>query len=165
MGDPQLAGDEDRLGRIARYAFCVGMVSHLSGLFIYDKFPYLYFFSAVCLSVGYYVRIRMKGYQPLCSAAFYGMVVLLSMPVIGPIAGFQKIWAMPRSGDPIGREKKRLTTLMTLCLFIIFVVLIIFMIPSLAAGTWRVRMLFGTLIIAVIALSLAIFKAARTEKN
>jgi len=165
MEGPQIKGDEIRMGRIARNAFGVGIVSHLAGLFIYDEFPLLYFFSVACLSAGYYVRIKMKGYQPLHSAAFYGMVLLLSIPVIGPVAGLQKIWAMPRSGEDIGPEKKRLTTLISLGLFIIFMIVIVLMIPSLTAETWVARTLAGVLLIAVIAVSLAIFKATKTART
>lgn len=165
MAAPRAAGKENRMGRIARCAFAVGIVSHVCGLFIYDSFPFLYFFSALSLSVGYYVRLQMKGYQPLRQPAFYGMVLILSLPVIGPLAGLQKIWAMPRSGDVMDRQKKRLTTLITLGLFAVFIIVIVLMIPSLTAEIWRVRLLLAALVVAVIAVVLAIRKARRIEKK
>lgn len=163
IGDTQIAGGGSRVGHIARFAFAVGIVSHLTGLFIYDRFPYLYFFSVVCLLVGYYVRIGMKGYQPLVTPSFYGMVFLLSLPVIGPIAGFQQIWAMPRAGEEMGKEKKRLTTLISLGFFVIFLIVVVLMIPSLTAERWIAHLLLGILAIAVIAVSLAMLKAKRTK--
>ena len=156
---------ENRMGRIARCAFAVGMVSHGCGLFIYDDFPFLYFFSALALSVGYYARLRMKGYRPLRQPAFYGMVFVLSLPVIGPVAGLQQIWAMPRSGENAGKQKKRLTTLLTLGLFAIFIIVIVLMIPSLTAEIWRVRILLAALVVAVIAVSLAIRKTRRIKRE
>jgi hypothetical protein len=161
----QAAVHENRMGRIARCAFAVGMVSHVYGLFIYDDFPFLYFFSALSLSIGYYARLRMKGYRPLLQRAFYGMVFVLSLPVIGPVAGLQKIWAMPRSGENVGKQKKRLTTLSTLGLFVIFIIVIVLMIPSLTDEIWRVRILLAVLVVAVIAVSLAILKARRIERK
>lgn len=165
MAEPPGRGKQNRMVRIAHYAFAVGMVSHVSGLFIYDGFPFLYFFSALSLSIGYYVRLKMKGYQPLRQPAFYGMVFVLSLPVIGPVAGLQKIWAMPRSGDNMGKQKKRLTTLLALGLFAIFIIVIVLMIPSLTADIWRVRILSAALVIAVTAVSLAILKARRIERK
>lgn len=163
IGDTQSAGGAGRAGSIARFAFAAGTVSHLTGLFIYDRFPYLYLFSVICFSVGYYVLIRMKGCQPLVNPSFYAMVVLLSLPVIGPIAGFQQIWAMPRVGEEIGKEKKRLTTLISLGLFSIFLIVIVLMIPSLTAERWIAPLLLGILAIAIIAVSLAMLKARRVK--
>jgi uncharacterized membrane protein len=165
MAGLQAAVNENRMGRIARCAFAVGMVSHLCGLFIYDDFPFLYFFSALSLSVGYYARLRKKGYRPFRQPTFYGMVFVLSLPVIGPVAGLQKIWAMPRSGENVGKQKKRLTTLSTLGLFVIFIIVIVLMIPSLTSEIWRVRILLAALVVAVIAVSLTILKARRIERK
>jgi hypothetical protein len=165
MTGPRAAVNENRMGRIACCAFAVGMVSHVYGLFIYDDFPFLYFFSALALSVGYYARLRMKGYRPLRQPAFYGMVFVLSLPVIGPVAGLQQIWAMPQSGENVGRQKKRLTTLLTLGLFAIFIIVIALMIPSLTAEIGRVRILLAALVVAVTAVSLAIRKARRVERK
>jgi len=165
MAGLRAAVNENRMGCIARCAFAVGMVSHVCGLFIYDDFPFLYFFSALSLSVGYYARLIMKGYRPLRQPAFYGMVFVLSLPVIGPVAGLQQIWAMPRSGGNVGKQKKRLTTLLTLGLFAIFIIVIVFMIPSLTAEIGRVRILLAALVVAVTAVSLTIRKARRVERK
>lgn len=165
MAGPRAAVNDYRMGRIARYAFAVGMVSHVCGLIIYDDFPFLYFFSALALSVVYYVRLRMKEYRPLRQPAFYGMVFVLALPVIGPVAGLQQIWAMPRSGGNVGTQKKRLTTLSTLGLFAIFIIVMVLMIPSLSAETGRVRILLAALVVAVIAVSLAVLKARSLERK
>jgi hypothetical protein len=165
MAGLRAAVNEKRMGRIARCAFAVGMVSHVYGLFIYDDFPFLYFFSALSFSVGYYARLRMKGYRPLRQPAFYGMVFVLSLPVIGPVAGLQQIWALPQSGGNVGKQKKRLTTLLTLGLFAIFIIVIVLMIPSLTAEIGRVRILLAALVVSVTAVSLAILKARRIERK
>lgn len=165
MTGPRAAVNDYRLGRIARCAFAVGMVSHVCGLFIYDDFPFLYFFSALALSVGYYARLRMKGYQPLRQPAFYGMIFVLSLPVIGPVAGLQQIWAMPQSGGNVGKQKKKLTTLLTLGLFAIFIIVIVLMVPSLTAEIGSARILLAALVIAVTAVLLAILKARRIERK
>ncbi|MRR56088.1 MAG: hypothetical protein EG822_16570 [Deltaproteobacteria bacterium] len=165
MAEPRAAVLDKRMGLIARCAFSVGMASHVCGLVIYDDFPFLYFFSALALSVGYYARLLMKGYRPLRQPAFYGMVFVLSLPVIGPVAGFQQIWAMPRSGGNADKQKKRLTTQLTLGLFAIFIIVIVLMVPSLTDEIWRVRILLAALVVSVTAVSLAIRKARRIERK
>lgn len=160
----------DAYRRIARYALAIGVVSHVAGLVLYDDFPSLYFFSALCLSAGYYARLRMKEYKPLKTAAFYGMALVLALPVIGPAAGFQKIWAMPRRGEEVPRESRKMTTWISLGIFVIFVlVLVMFSLPSfgVSGGGWirTARIVFSAVFVALIALFLLTVKAARREKD
>lgn len=147
----------------------MGVVSHVAGLMLYDDFPSVYFFSALCLSAGYYARLRMKEYQPLKTAAFYGMALVLALPVIGPVAGFQKIWAMPRRGETVTREGRKMTSWISLGVFVIFVlVLVMFSLPSfgVSGGGWAgtARIIFSAVLVALIALFLLTVKAARREK-
>jgi hypothetical protein len=160
----------DAYQRIARYALAIGVVSHAAGLMLYDEFPYLYFFSAFCLSAGYYARLRMKEYQPFKTAAFYGMALVLALPVIGPVAGFQKIGAMPRRGEEIPRESKKMTTWISLGIFVIFVlVLVMLALPSFGVtGTgwvWTARIIFGVVLVALLAAFLLTVKTARRNKG
>lgn len=101
-------------------AFCLvtGSLLHLAGLMVYDRFPYLYLFSALLLSLGYYLFLKGKQYQPYSMASFWGMVVVLAIPIVGVIAGFQKMMVTPAQGSTPDKGDRRRTTLVTLLLAI-----------------------------------------------
>jgi len=101
-----------------RQLFIVGVLAHLVGLLLYDLFPYLYFLSVYCLCHCYYLFLKSKGYAPLRTAAFWGMTFVLALPVVGVVAGYQKLRITPQRGEGTKRKSQVTTSLISLLLFV-----------------------------------------------
>jgi hypothetical protein len=107
--------DQNNKKALIKFCLLAGTIMHLAGLIVYSRFPFLYLFSIVVLSVGYYMHLLEKQYRPLRLASFWGMVFVLSIPIVGLIAGFQKMLVTPSKGSTDKPDKKQ-TTLVTLLL-------------------------------------------------
>ena len=55
----------DKKNKKALINFCLlsGTIMHLAGLMVYGRFPFLYLFSIVLLSAGYYLHLLEKPYR------------------------------------------------------------------------------------------------------
>lgn len=114
-GFEMTTSDQKNKKVLIKFCLLSGTLMHLAGLIVYGRFPFLYLFSIVVLSVGYYLHLLEKQYRPFRLASFWGMVFVLSIPIVGLIAGFQKMLITPLRGNTDKPDKKR-TTLVTLLL-------------------------------------------------
>lgn len=142
-------------------AFCLitGSILHVAGLMVYERFPYLYLFSALVLSLGYFLFLQGKQYRPLSMASFWGMVIVLSIPIVGVIAGFQQMLVTPAKGTKPALGDSRRTTVVTLLLAIPVAVLVAAMVIPAFPGTSPavMKVILGVACVAEIALLIVLF--------
>jgi len=141
---------------LVKFCLAAGSIMHVAGLMVYDRFPYLYLFSALVLSLGYYLFLQEKQYQPFSMASFWGMVVVLSIPIVGVIAGFQKMMVTPAKGSKPDKSDSRRTTLVTLLLAIPIAVFFAAMIMPAFPGAAPITMKVILVVAGVAELSLLI---------
>ncbi|MBT0653058.1 hypothetical protein KI810_08330 [Geobacter luticola] len=144
---------------LVTFCLAAGSIMHVAGLMVYDRFPYLYLFSALLLSLGYYLFLKGKQYQPYSMASFWGMVVVLAIPIVGVIAGFQKMMVTPAKGRTPDKSDRRRTTLVTLLLAVPIAVFVAAMImpafPGAAPITMKIILVVAG--VAELALLIALF--------
>lgn len=158
----------DQNNRKVSIKFCLvaGTIMHLAGLIIYGRFPLLYLLSIVVLSAGYYLHLLTKQYSPCRMPSFWGMIFVLSIPIVGLIAGFQKMLVTPSKGSMDKPDKKRIT-LVTLLLAVPIAVFFAAMIMPAFRGTSPVVMKIIIVVAAVAELALLVALNAikkRTKK-
>lgn len=135
---------------LVKFCLLTGTVIHLAGLTTYHRFPFLYFISVLVLSAGYYLHLLDKGYCPWRMPTFWGMVFVLSIPIVGLIAGFQKMSTTPAKGQNHGKTDKTRTTIVTLLLAVpialIFAAMILPAFPDAPQATMKIILIVSCLI-------------------
>jgi hypothetical protein len=156
---------QDHKKALIKSCLLAGTVMHVAGLMVYGRFPFLYLFSIVVLSAGYYLHLLEKQYRPCRMPSFWGIVFVLSIPIVGLIAGFQKMLVIPVRGSTDKPDKKR-TTLVTLLLAVPIAVFLAAMILPAFRGTSPVvmKIILVVAIFAELALLIALI-AMKTGKR
>lgn len=99
--------DHTRPKKTSRFIIGSGLICQVAALLNGSLSSYRYWsllaVLAICLlGWGYYANLRSKGYDPLRSGWFYGLMVLSFLPLFGPLAAAGKLRIMPVHGDPKG---------------------------------------------------------------
>jgi len=102
----------------ARPLLAIGAVAQVAGLFVYDAFPLLYLISIFILCWSYYLFLKGKGYRPLATAVFWGMAIVLAIPIVGLLAGIQQVLCSPEKGARQDRQSRLMNSLVALLVFI-----------------------------------------------
>jgi multisubunit Na+/H+ antiporter MnhC subunit len=110
--------DETQSLKMARPMLGIGAVVHVTGLFVYDPFPFLYLISILLLCCSYYLFLKGSGYRPLATPAFWGMAIVLAIPIVGLLAGVQKILFIPKKGDMQSNSNRLMSSQVSLTIFI-----------------------------------------------
>ena len=141
--------DEALSLKMARPLLGVGAVMHVTGLLVYDSFPFLYLISILVLCWSYYLFLKGNGYRPLATPVFWGMAIVLAIPIVGLLAGIQKILFTPEKGESQSKQCRMMSSLVSLLLFVpiiaIFAALIIPAFPDAPA-----RLMTGILVCAAV---------------
>lgn len=96
----------------------VGAVAQVTGLFVYDSFPFLYLISILILCWSYYLFLKGNGHRPLATAVFWRIAIILAIPIVGLLAGIQQNLLSPEKGDRQGKQSRLMNSLLSLLLFI-----------------------------------------------
>lgn len=145
------------------YWFLVGAGIHLAGLIYY---PPLYLLSIPVIILGYHQKLHAKQYKPFKMLSFWGVVIIIVLPVVGMLVAIQLLYKggdMPDIKDGTCKSTRTdehanlRTSLVSLMLFIIMVlVCAAAMLPGFAALNPRtLPMIFTIGAIAEIVLLLA----------
>lgn len=110
--------DETQSLKMARPLLGIGAVVHVTGLFVYDSFPFLYLISILLLCCSYYLFLKSSGYRPLATSTFWGMAIVLAIPIVGLLAGVQKILFIPKKGDRQSNPSRLMISHVSLTMFI-----------------------------------------------
>jgi hypothetical protein len=110
--------DETHLLKMAQPLLGIGAVVHVAGLFVYDSFPFLYLISILFLCCSYYLFLKSSGYRPFATPVFWGMAIVLAIPIVGLLAGVQKILFIPQKGDRQSNPSRLMSSLVSLAIFI-----------------------------------------------
>ena len=103
---------------MARTLLGIGAVVHIAGLFVYNSFPFLYLISILLLCCSYYLFLKGNGYRPLATPVFWGMAIVLAIPIVGLLAGIQQVLFTPQKLDKQSKQSRVMSSLVSLCLFI-----------------------------------------------
>jgi len=152
----------------ARILLVIGVLSHSAGLLVYDSFPFLYLGSILILCCSYYLFLSGNGRRPLATPAFWRMAVVLAIPVIGVLAGIQKILVTRKTGDTRDRRSRLTTSLVSFLLFVPFVAIFAAMsMPAFpGAPSWLMTgILVCATVIEVAVLAAVIYCRRRTRRE
>lgn len=152
-----------------RSVFIFGATLHLAGLPVYDSFPFMYLLSIPILCWSYSLFFKENGYRPTATPAFWGMVIVLALPIVGLIAGIQKIMITPKKEYCQDKGSWLLTSLTSLMLFIpivvVFAAMIIPAFPDIPARLMpAILVCAGAMEVLLLAIMSFIKKRGREER-
>lgn len=125
-----------------------GAILNLVGFIYSESFMILYLFSIPILAIGYYRNLQSKSYQPLKMFSFWGMVIILVIPIFGLLAGILQLRATQQRDENPEKRDNLLTTLTALMLFIPFVLICAAVtLPDFAAYSQEMPMLMQKIFI------------------